>query len=81
MIYISYLLIFYIVLSFYRLIAGPNFFDRLVSFSVVSVLVILLMCILAIIYRESYYMDIAIIYSLLSFGGIVAFAQFFNREE
>ncbi|MGM0607962.1 MAG: monovalent cation/H+ antiporter complex subunit F [Candidatus Muiribacteriota bacterium] len=80
MIYVSYIILFLIFLSLYRLIAGPTFFDRLVSFSIISVLVILLMCCLAVVFGEGYYMDIAILYSLLSFSGIIAFSKFFQEE-
>jgi multisubunit Na+/H+ antiporter MnhF subunit len=38
------------------------------------------MCTIAVIYEKSFYLDIAIIYALLSFSEIVAFLKFFPEE-
>ncbi|MFW5782615.1 MAG: monovalent cation/H+ antiporter complex subunit F [Candidatus Muiribacteriaceae bacterium] len=81
MMYFVYVLLFFVLLNFYRMVKGPSFFDRLVSLSIISVLIILIMCFLAIIYRTSWYMDIAIIYSFLSFAGIIAFTDFFAEGD
>ncbi len=80
MLLIPYVLAFLMLCSMYRLLKGPTFYDKLMSISLVSVHIILIMCTIAVIYEKSFYLDIAIIYALLSFSEIVAFLKFFPEE-
>lgn len=75
MLYVLYILTGIALISLYRLIAGPTFQDRLLSLSLVSVILVLMLCVLAVHSDQSFYLDIAMVYALLSFGEIVAFVK------
>lgn len=79
MLIIPYLLAFLMLCSMYRLLKGPTFYDKLMSISLISVHIILIMCTVAVIYDKSFYLDIAIVYALLSFSEIVAFLKLFPQ--
>ncbi|MDZ4198459.1 MAG: monovalent cation/H+ antiporter complex subunit F [Kiritimatiellia bacterium] len=66
----------FLVASLYRLAAGPSFYDRLLSLHLVSAQVILLMCFHAVRTDRQYYVDVALIYAMLSFAETVAFVRF-----
>jgi multisubunit Na+/H+ antiporter MnhF subunit len=58
-----------------------SFFEKLVFLSALSSFVVILMCMLAVIYKKEFYLDIALMYSLLSFTGMLCFAWFFKKEQ
>jgi multicomponent Na+:H+ antiporter subunit F len=62
--------------SFYRLVAGPTVYDRLLSLHLVSAQIILLMCIQGVRLGKTYYLDVAIVYALLSFVETLVFIRF-----
>lgn len=68
-------LILLFCLSLYRLAAGPTFQDRLLGLSLASIILVLMLCVTAVMFSSSFYLDIAMIYALLSFGEIVAFVK------
>ncbi len=75
MLFVLYILTGISLISLYRLIAGPTFQDRMLSLSLVSVILVLMLCVLAVHLDQSFYLDIAMVYALLSFGEIVAFVK------
>lgn len=60
----------------YKMIAGPTIFDRLLMFNVLSSKVVIAMVIYALMTQQSYMLDIAIVYTLLSFVSTVLIARF-----
>lgn len=62
--------------SFYRLAVGPTVYDRLLSLHLVSAQIILLMCIQGVRLGRTYYLDVAIVYALLSFVETLVFIRF-----
>lgn len=73
---ISLLSIFIILLRF---IKGPSVLDRVVAFDAISIISISLIAILAYIFRRSIYIDVALVYGLLSFLGVLVVARYFER--
>ena len=63
------------IMSLYRLVRGPSFQDRLLGLSLASTLLVLMLCVTAVLFDRSFFLDIAIIYALLSFGEITAFVK------
>ncbi|QUI22686.1 pH regulation protein F [Vallitalea pronyensis] len=55
---------------------GPTIWDRLLGLNLFSAKIILLILLLAIIYDLPYLMDIAIVYTLLGFIGIIFISRF-----
>ncbi len=62
-------------LSLYRLFVGPSLYDRLVALHLVSAEIVLLLCVHAVQAGRAFYLDVAMIYALLSFVETIAFAR------
>ena len=68
-----------ILLAFVRMIKGPSSADRVVALDVMTVISISLIVFLALILQRSIYVDIALVYGLISFVGVVAIARYLER--
>jgi len=60
----------------YKMISGPTIFDRLLYFNILSAKVVMAMTLFALMTSQSYMLDIAISYTLLSFVSTVLIARF-----
>ena len=60
----------------YKMISGPTIFDRLLYFNILSAKVVMAMVLFALMTSQSYMLDIAISYTLLSFVSTVLIARF-----
>ncbi len=70
------------VLAFYRVIAGPTIFDRLVGVGVMGTKTVVLLCIIGFLYKRiDMFVDIAIGYALLNFIGTLAASKYFERKR
>ena len=65
----------------YRVIFGPSAADRIVSIDIFGILIIGLLAIIGLFYDESFYMDIALIWGLMSFIASLAFAKILERRH
>ncbi|QTF93578.1 monovalent cation/H+ antiporter complex subunit F [Halomonas sp. BM-2019] len=61
-----------------RAYLGPTLFDRLLAVNVVGSLTVLLIALLGFIVGRPEFIDIAIVYALLNYIGVVAVLQFFE---
>jgi multicomponent Na+:H+ antiporter subunit F len=68
-----------IVLAFVRMIIGPSSADRVVGLDVMTIISISLIVFLALILERSIYVDIALVYGLMSFVGVIAVARYLER--
>ncbi len=82
----STILIFYlavigagILLSFLRMLLGPTASDRAVAVDTITTTVVALLVFLGFIFRRYVYLDVSLVYSVLSFVGLVALARFLER--
>jgi multicomponent Na+:H+ antiporter subunit F len=64
-----------IVLSTIRLVKGPTAPDRVVAMDAVNTLVVAIMIVLGIVYNQIIFIDVAIVYALLSFVGTLYIAR------
>lgn len=64
-----------LVLSLIRLVKGPTAPDRVVAMDAVNTLVVAGMIVLGIVYRQIIFIDVAIVYALLSFVGTLYIAR------
>lgn len=65
------------LLCLLRLILGPSVADRIVAVNMLGGVVIVSIAILGLILNESYLLDIALIYALISFLAVVILAQIY----
>ncbi len=63
------------LMALYRLIFGPTNPDRIVSADALNVIAIVILCIIAALFQSILYLDVALIYGVLSFAGVLALAK------
>ena len=68
------------VLAFIRFIAGPDYMNRVVAFDALTITSLSVIVMLAFLLKRSAYLDVALVYGLLSFLGVVAVARFIEKE-
>ncbi len=69
-----------LVLAFLRFIIGPDYMNRVVAFDALTIISISIILLLALLLERDAYIDIALVYGLLSFLGVVAVARFIEKE-
>jgi multicomponent Na+:H+ antiporter subunit F len=74
-----YVLIAALLLAFYRFIKGPTAADRTVALDGMTVTGISVIVFLAFFSNRVIYVDVAIVYGLLSFLSVVAVARYLER--
>lgn len=65
-----------LVLSLYRLFKGPQTVDRMVSLDAINMIVVGLIAMLTLYYRNDLFIDIAIVYAVLAFLEATVFARY-----
>ncbi len=68
-----------IFLCFLRMLIGPTASDRAVAVDTITTTVVALLVLLAFIFERYVYLDVALVYSILAFVGLVAIARFLER--
>ena len=68
-----------ILLTLYRFFKGPTAADRLVSFDVMTVSSLALIGIISRFSGRIIYLDVAMVYGLLSFLGVIIVARYFEK--
>lgn len=76
MIILFTLIVIGILLSLYRLITGPSPVDRIVSLGTINVMIVGLIAVLSLYFKNSLILDIAIVYAVLSFVETIVFSRF-----
>jgi len=68
-----------IFLCFLRMLKGPTPSDRAVAFDTVSTVTTALLVLLGLVFGRYVYLDVALVYAVLTFIGSVAIARFLER--
>jgi len=64
------------LLSMYRVFRGPTTVDRLVAVDIMTTITTGLMVLFALYYGRMIFLDVALVYAILAFGGVIAFARY-----
>lgn len=67
------------VLAFVRVLAGPSAADRTVGLDGMTIITIPIIAFIAFISGRVIYVDVALVYGLVSFLGVVAVARYLER--
>ena len=62
-----------------RFFLGPNVVDRVIAFDVLTIISISLIAIIAHTAGRVIYLDVAVVYGLLSFLGVIIVAKYLER--
>ncbi|MGD2053306.1 MAG: monovalent cation/H+ antiporter complex subunit F [Gammaproteobacteria bacterium] len=73
------LIFFAIVFGIVRLVIGPETVDRVVAIDLLTIITIALIALLAHHAQRYIYLDVALVYGLLSFLGVLAVARFLEK--
>ncbi|MDY0150071.1 MAG: monovalent cation/H+ antiporter complex subunit F [Kiritimatiellia bacterium] len=68
------------LLAMVRLFLGPTSADRVVALDAINTLVVASMIVLAVVFRQILFVDVAIVYALLSFIGTLFIAKYLGGK-
>jgi multicomponent Na+:H+ antiporter subunit F len=68
-----------IILAVVRMIAGPDVTNRVIGLDVLTTITIALFVFFAMIFQRYIYIDVALVYGLLAFIGVLVIARFIER--
>lgn len=67
-----------VILCLIRAVIGPRIADRLVAVNMIGTMVMVSICILAVVMKEDYLVDICLIYAMISFLAIVVLTKVYT---
>ncbi|HEC96300.1 MAG TPA: cation:proton antiporter [Euryarchaeota archaeon] len=70
-----------LILDFIRAILGPTGPDRIVAMDTMTTVTVGLLVLLAYYYGRAIYIDVAFVYAILSFVGILAIARYLEAVK
>lgn len=77
---VAFVLIFFsIAFGIIRLVIGPDTVDRVVAIDLLTIIAIAVIALLAHIANRYIYLDVALVYGLLSFLGVLAVARYLEK--
>jgi multicomponent Na+:H+ antiporter subunit F len=68
-----------LLMAMYRFVIGPNPTDRVVAFDVITIVAISGIILAALAEGRGIYLDVALVYALLSFLGVIVIARFLEK--
>ena len=68
------------LLAMVRMLKGPTAADRVVALDAINTLVVAAMIVLSVVFRQIIFVDVAIVYALLSFVGTLYIAKYLGGE-
>ena len=68
-----------IVLGIYRLVKGPTVVDRVIALDLLTLVSIALIALIALTTSRFIYIDVALVYGLLSFLSVLAVARYLEK--
>jgi multicomponent Na+:H+ antiporter subunit F len=77
---LAFVLIFFaIIFGMIRLVLGPDTVDRVVAADLLTIIAIAVIVLLAHVADRYIYLDVALVYGLLSFLGVLAVARYLEK--
>ncbi|MFZ5968680.1 MAG: monovalent cation/H+ antiporter complex subunit F [Bacillota bacterium] len=74
------ILTFTIVLCVVRAVIGPSAADRLIAVNVIGTKTIVLIAVVSLLLKETYFIDVALVYALISFLASIVIAEMIERR-
>jgi multicomponent Na+:H+ antiporter subunit F len=68
-----------IFMSLYRAIKGPTAPDRVVAINIIGTKTLILITLISRLYEQEFYLDIAVVYALMSFIATVGIAKYLEK--
>ncbi len=68
-----------IILCIIRMIIGPTAADRAIAMDTATTVAVALLVLLAFVFDRYVYLDVALVYSIISFVGLIAIARYLEK--
>ena len=68
-----------VILALIRAVKGPTAPDRVVGVDIMVTITIALMVLLGVFFNRRIYLDVSLIYAVLSFVGVIAVARYLDK--
>ncbi|MFW6279281.1 MAG: monovalent cation/H+ antiporter complex subunit F [Bacillota bacterium] len=81
MIFVSIVMAILIAVAFIRGIVGPTSLDRNIVINIIGTKTVVIMVLMSFIYEEYYFIDVALVYALISFIATICVAKYLERGE
>ena len=80
-VWISVVILFLVLLCMYRVFRGPGVINRIVAINVVGTKTITVVLFIGLIFQKiDFFTDIALVYALINFIGVLAFSKYFEKK-
>ena len=77
----SLTILFAVLISLYRVVAGPHIIDRIIGVNVIGTKTIAVNVLTGYLFdRVEFFIDIAFVYALINFIGTLAFSRYFEQK-
>ena len=77
----SLTILFAVLISLYRVVAGPHIIDRIIGVNVIGTKTIAVIVLTGYLFdRVEFFIDIAFVYALINFIGSWAFSRYFEQK-
>jgi multicomponent Na+:H+ antiporter subunit F len=74
----AFFLMFMIFACLYRAAMGPRAIDRIISINMIGTKAVVIIAIISFVYDQHYYLDIAMVYALISYITIIGIGKYFE---
>jgi multisubunit Na+/H+ antiporter MnhF subunit len=68
-----------ILMILWRFFRGPDAANRILALDTLTILVIALLALLAIFYERGIYLDVALVFAMVGFAGVILFGRFMEK--
>lgn len=65
-----------VLFSLLRLLKGPTSFDRLLAADTITLITTALLALMAVFFSRVIYMDVALVYAVIGYAGVVVIARY-----
>lgn len=79
--FLQYAFIATILISMIRVVIGPTLVDRMIGLNVVAAQVLALLVLIAVDEGLTFYLDVALVYDIFGFIGLLAITRYFSGRE
>ena len=76
---LTIILLLAMFLTLIRFLKGSTLSDRVIAFDVMSIMSVSLLILLALHFKQSFYLDIALVFGLIGFLGTTIFGRFIEK--
>ncbi len=79
--YLIYFLLISLLVSMVRVVIGPGVADRMIGLNLVGAQILSLLVLLSVAAQKNIYLDVALVYDIFGFVGILAITRYFGGKK